>query len=263
MTKMSDSGSVPDVILALPVPTYAAATRAATESLLMTLQMDPDAAVPTCPGWNVGRLVGHVSRVHQMATVLVERAMTERPAPTDTEAPPAMPVALETYVRSNLDLLEAVLKATPLNSPAWNMIGPPSQAAFWHRRMAHETIVHRVDGELAVGLAPVPLAPELGVDGVNEFLDLFRARVLPQHPEATLSGSLHLHATDAEGEWMLYLNNGSLEVTHGHGKGAAAVRGTAFDLMLGLWGRRAMDQSPFEVFGDVEVVRQWMALGGF
>jgi uncharacterized protein (TIGR03083 family) len=272
MVKMSDPSSVPDVILPLPVGTYAEAIRSGTESLLFTLNMDPDGPVPTCPGWNVTRLVGHLSRVHQMATVIVSRALMQRPEATDTDTPPVMPVALETYVRTNLEKLEATLGATPLNNPAWNMVGPPPQAAFWHRRMAHETIIHRVDAELAVGLTPVPIAPELAIDGVNEFLDMFRARVLPQHPEASLGGTLHLHATDGDGhtggdgdsgEWMISLENGTLDVTHGHGKGAAAVRGTASELMLGVWGRRALDTAPFELFGDAEVVRRWMALGGF
>ena len=29
---------------------------------------DPDDDVPTCPGWNIRRLVSHLSRVHRSAT---------------------------------------------------------------------------------------------------------------------------------------------------------------------------------------------------
>jgi hypothetical protein len=59
--------------------------------------------------------------------------------------------------------------------------------------------------------------------------------------------SVHLHATDAAGEWLIRFAPEGLEVTTGHAAGDAAVRGPAGELLLWLWGRRPL--SGLEVFG--------------
>ena len=50
----------------------------------------------------------------------------------------------------------------------WSSIWPDT-AAFWPRRMAHETSVHRVDAQQAAG-AQLPIDTALATDGVDEFL---------------------------------------------------------------------------------------------
>ena len=47
---------------------------------------------------------------------------------------------------------------------------------------------------------------------------------------------MHVHSTDADGEWLVDFDNG-LAVTREHAKGDVAVRGPASDLMLVLYGR--------------------------
>jgi hypothetical protein len=59
---------------------------------------------------------------------------------------------------------------------------------------------------------------------------------------------VHLHATDADGEWLLELRADRVGVRRGHAKGAAAARGTASDVLLFLWGRVPADR--LETFGD-------------
>ena len=47
---------------------------------------------------------------------------------------------------------------------------------MWARRQAHETAIHRVDGESALGaLSGTPFEPSFGADGVDELLALLRA----------------------------------------------------------------------------------------
>jgi hypothetical protein len=60
--------------------------------------------------------------------------------------------------------------------------------------------------------------------------------------------TLHLHATDAEGEWRLRLLPAGVEVGHGHGQSDATAAGTASDLLLFLWGRAGPE--PLERSGD-------------
>jgi len=67
--------------------------------------------------------------------------------------------------------------------------------------------------------------------------------------------TLHLHATDAEGEWLLTMHADRVDVARGHAKGDAAIRGRAHDLLLMMWGREPLGE--VEVFGDPAVVARF------
>src|SRR5262249_9741619 len=79
----------------------------------------------------------------------------------------------------------------------------PAPARFWHRRAAQETAVHRFDAQFAAGDAK-PIDADLALDGIDEHLG-FVAFGLAVKPVEGLSGSLHLHASDVEGEWVQQL----------------------------------------------------------
>jgi hypothetical protein len=51
--------------------------------------------------------------------------------------------------------------------------GGSETVAFWIRRIAHETAVHRVDAELALGQPITPIPAERAVDGIEEMLQVF------------------------------------------------------------------------------------------
>jgi uncharacterized protein (TIGR03083 family) len=112
--------------------------------------------------------------------------------------------------------------------------------------MAHEIAVHGWDAQLAAG-QPQPVEPELASDGVDEFLTVFL--VSPRFSAKPLAGSVHLHATDTPGEWLVRQeDDGTLVVTAEHAKGDAALRGQASQLLLALWGRLRLDE--LDVIGD-------------
>lgn len=185
------------------------------------------------------------------------------PAPPDQiEKPPTDHDGVRAYFRATSTRLVSVLRDTPEFLACWTFLGGPDEASFWSRRMAHEHAVHRVDAQLASGVvAPVPL--DLALDGIDEYFLIANLRVLPQRPGFALGGTVHLHATDGDGEWMLADRDGRIDVTAEHGKGDAAVRGTASDLLLGLWGRldlRADDR--FERFGSPAPLDALAGLGG-
>ncbi len=52
------------------------------------------------------------------------------------------------------------------------------------------------------------------------------------------------------------LDAGSIEVERAHAKGDAAIRGTANDLLLWLWGR---DAGPVEILGDEALAADFRA----
>ena len=68
--------------------------------------------------------------------------------------------------------------------------------------------------------------------------------------------TVHLHCTDAEGEWLVANRDGEVTVTQEHAKGDVAARGTASDLLLFLWGRVPADA--LEVFGDADLLARFL-----
>jgi hypothetical protein len=71
-------------------------------------------------------------------------------------------------------------------------------SAFWVRRMAHETAMHRIDADLAVRRTPTAMPVELAVDGVDELLTTFLARETTQWTEQYAD-----ELGDWEGRWLM------------------------------------------------------------
>jgi uncharacterized protein (TIGR03083 family) len=224
---------------------------------------DLSAQVPSCPGWDLAKLVGHLGRVHRMALAVISTGSMTPAPPAELAAPPADHDGLRAYFAESSTQLVHDLSTTPLDAPCWTFLGTGDVTAFWHRRMAQEHAVHRYDAELAVN-DPNPIPVDLAIDGVNEYFIMTNVRVLPKKPEFALGGTLHLHTTDSpDGEWMIEQTGSSLIVSHGHGKGDAAVRGTASDLLLGLWGRKDLTcNTIFEHFGIPAITAALASLGG-
>jgi uncharacterized protein (TIGR03083 family) len=227
---------------------FIAALRSDGAALARAAEKGLDAAVPACPGWTVADLVRHTGQVHRMRIDIVGDRLQERPglrqAPPDAELLP--------WFSAGVAELAGLLEHADPATPVWTFYPPDRTVGFWIRRMAHETSVHRVDAEAAHGDAQ-PVAPaELAADGVAEALDVFLTRRLAGTDIGGSGETLHLHATDAPGEWLLRLHPDRVEVERGHARGDAAARGTASDLLLYLWGRVGAER--LEVFGDAGVV---------
>lgn len=244
-------------------PTYAehlAALRTEGAALVDAARQHLTAPVPTCPGWDVRRLVAHTGRVHRYAAGIVAERRTGPP-----EGRPAKPAPDEdvlTWYAAGLATLIDALEASDPAEPVWNWSARPQTAAFWGRRMAQETVVHRWDAQSAAG-TPAPISPGLAGDGVSEVFEIFLPRLQAARPVDGLTGTLHLHATDLDdldqadptGEWLVRLHPDSVHLTHEHGTGNVAVRGPAADLLLLLWNRR--DAHGLDVYGDASLLELW------
>jgi len=210
-----------------------------------------EAPVPSCPGWTAADLVWHVGEVHDFWRRIVEQRVTDRTEVSrELERPPDD--ELVAWYRDGLERLAGVLEAADPSTAVWTWT-PEKHAGWVRRRMAQETVVHRVDAELAGGQVS-PVDPALAVDGIDEFFQFWtpdRAK-----DAAPLDGSVYLHATDAEGEWLVTATGEQLRVTRGHAKGDAAARATASDLLLLLWRR---GHGEVEVHGDQAVLDRLLA----
>ena len=205
-------------------------------------------------------LVAHTAGVHHWVTDIVSTAAAERRV--RSEPPPGIssePEAALRWYEAGLAELLGVLGAADPNAVVWNWFDRrPAPTRFWHRRMANETAVHRWDAQAAAGI-PRPVDVVLAVDGIDEFLT-FVSAWLPRWPVEGLVGSLHLHATDTDGEWSLSLTGNGLQHRREHSKADAAVRGPASDLFLWINNRVTPDSPQLEVFGDRQLVDGWRAV---
>lgn len=214
---------------------------------------DLSTPVPTCPGWDLGRLVVHLGGIHRWAAQLVEARPQERMAPVKGERGDD----IVAWFAAGSALMAGMASA-PADAPMWAW-GTDQRVRFWSRRMVHETAIHLADAALALGRAP-EIDAAIAVDGIDEFLENL--------PSATFSAtvanirgsdSIHLHGTDTDhAEWMIQLTDDGFRWDHSHGKGTVAVRGTALDLYLLVWGRCELDTGSFECFGDTGVMRFWL-----
>src|SRR5262249_28427268 len=59
--------------------------------------------------------------------------------------------------------------------PALTWHASDQTVKFWIRRMAQETVIHRLDAELALHTDPAPIPDDLALDGIDEVLHLFVA----------------------------------------------------------------------------------------
>jgi uncharacterized protein (TIGR03083 family) len=220
-----------------------------------------DSPVPSCPGWDLGRLTGHLGRVHRWATEAVTTGA--EPDQSGLERPPKGPEVVPWFEAGFGPLVDA-LRAPRTGPGGWNFMGAPDpDGTFWARRQAIETSIHRWDGEDAVGGAAdaAPLDAALASDGIDEHLFLWAPWSLSGKDGIDIGGSVHLHCTDVDGEWTFKTDDGVLLVDRGHAKGDAALRAPASSLLLVLWRRLRPGEGGTEVIGDGAVLDRWLALG--
>ena len=214
---------------------------------------DLTAPVPTCPDWTLADLVEHTGSVHRWQTEACRVDTGEFPAPSTLEAAPADRAALADWFEAGVDLAVATMSAVEPGQPRWTWAKPGGgDTSDWYfRRISQETLVHRIDAELAAGAEVTDVDPDMAADGIAEMYEVF-VPLADGQPFGGDGRSVHLHATDAESEWLLTLHADRIDVARGHQKGDAAIRGAALDLLLMSWGRDPLGQ--VERLGDPDVV---------
>jgi uncharacterized protein (TIGR03083 family) len=226
---------------------------------------DPGLPIPTCPDWGLRQLATHVGRVHRWVAEM-----------TGTRSPQAIPFRqvpdgrypddrgeqaawLRAGARRVIDAVGAAGE-----DAVWTFAGT-GPASLWARRMAHETLVHRVDAQLAAGTEP-EIDPVLAADAIDEFLGLLIGRGHQNADPAVLAlppgAIMHLHASDdgldGAGEWLVRQGADGISVEPGHGKGDVAVSGPAASLLLMLVRRRPATSQDLTVYGEQELLSGWL-----
>jgi uncharacterized protein (TIGR03083 family) len=262
-----------------PPPEQAGQTLIATDLLLaevtgsagtlagIAATADLTAQVPTCPDWTLRQLITHVGRAHRWAAAIVA-TQAAQPIPF-REVPggrlPDNPAERPAWLRDGAArLAEAVATGS---GPVWTHQGP-GPASYWARRMAHETAVHRADGQIAVGTRP-EIDPVIAADGIAEWLGLLPAGPAgagPERPAPVPDGkAVHFHVTDegVDGEWLVRGGPGGVTVAAGHARGDAALRGPASAILLVMLRRLPPDDPAVEILGDRSLLDGWLAATPF
>ena len=179
------------------------------------------------------------------------------------EMPPDADLAA--WIREGVNSLIAVLHAAPADVHCWSFLPAQSPLAFWARRQAHETAIHRADvqaaqagesGTVASG-AVTAVDTQFAVDGIDELLLGFLGRgrngLRSAEPRTTA-----IVATDADAAWLVHLSPDGARFERGTGTVDAAtawLAGPASDLYLGLWNRRTLVD--LSAAGDADLAGRW------
>jgi uncharacterized protein (TIGR03083 family) len=231
-------------------------------------------AVPSCPGWQVRDLLRHTGYVHRWAARFVAEGLP-RPVPRATEAEiiagdPPDPELTGWFCEGHARLVAALSEADPGLS-CWSFLPAPSPRAFWARRQAHETAIHRVDAELATGAGVTPVSAEFATDGVDELIMGIFGRDQRELSDEQRQGRyqrVQVRATDTGSGWLVSLTeDGKLaaSVERGSDTGSAAgdggahveLAGPAAGLYLLLWNRADPATAGVTVSGDERVLAAW------
>ncbi|MGW0413287.1 maleylpyruvate isomerase family mycothiol-dependent enzyme [Streptomyces collinus] len=219
-----------------------------------------DAKVPTCPEWQVADLLRHTGAVHRWAAALVADGHTA-PRPLG-DGPDLDGAGLVAWYRDSHRLLVDTLAGAPADLECWTFHPAPcpSPLAFWTRRQAHETAVHRYDAESARGGTASPIDAGFAADGIDELLRGFharpRSRVRTERPRV-----LRVRAVDAGADavWTVRLSTEPPVTSRdAAGDAEAELTGPAERLYLALWNREAVPS----VTGDRSLATLWRETSG-
>jgi len=200
------------------------------------------AAVRHCPDWTGADLLAHLVAYQRFVTDLVAGTTTVGVELPDVGGAEALSV-WDAEHAAFAELLRGLDPATPV--PNWSIL--PDVADFWQRRSSQEFAVHRWDAGTTVADEPAPIRGNVARDGIEEYFDtLVDTAVAAGMPQAQHPATLRYDLTDLD----LVLER------HIRAPGpVTTLRGTASDLLLGLWHRR--DATAYVVDGDRALIAAW------
>jgi len=192
---------------------------------------DPASPVAGCPGWTARDVAIHTGAVyhHKLAILRLGR----QPAKGEWASRPPEGSDPVDWFLAALEEIIGLLGGLDPAAPTMTWAGE-QPTWFWHRRMAQETAVHRVDAESALD-GGEPIDHDLALDGIDEVLDVFLTH--RADPSARGSGERLLVRTGGYA-WTVALGTAGVVVERGPGPSDAVLTADPSDLLLWLWGRR-------------------------
>ncbi|HKD97178.1 MAG TPA: maleylpyruvate isomerase N-terminal domain-containing protein, partial [Micromonosporaceae bacterium] len=187
----------------------------------------------------------------------------------DAWPPEREPAPLTTQLDTAWTRLIEQFATHEANDPAATWHDPDQTVGFWIRRMAQETVIHRIDAQLAAGVAVDAIPDDLALDDVDEVLHLFIGYASTRWPgefaahlESPDTRPVVVTASAAGGSrsWEVAVNPDGVRVTDRPSAAApgeepaARVSGDGDAVARWLWGRAGDDAVTME--GDRTLLDQ-------
>lgn len=219
-----------------------------------------DLPVPGCPGLTVAKTVQHTGSIYRRTLNWIRNGEQ----PDDWQREPngnGGPEDLIAYHTESRHALAVELAAHDPDEPCATWWPANRTYGFWRRRMAHETAVHRVDVQAAIGMDITPVATDFAADGVDEVLHAwFGHRLAEIGMTATSYGAVGIQVSDLS--WLAILGrvrSSARRVPEVDARAAdALVTGDPMAVYLWLWGR--LPDREVEITGDIDASAQLWAL---
>ncbi|HEY1820874.1 MAG TPA: maleylpyruvate isomerase family mycothiol-dependent enzyme [Trebonia sp.] len=230
-----------------------------------------EARVTTCPEWTVADLTRHVAEVYLHKVEMMRQGRHPKGWPP-TSFQEEEPVELLIWAYGELRAEFAARKPEAVTKTWYD---PDQTVGFWIRRMAQETVIHRIDAELGAGTSIAPVPDDLALDGIDELLKVFVAYSFDQWPEdftETLNNSPgHLYRIQADATaaapsvvWQVKTSQSDLAVEGGPDEKLAdpptpdaTVSGPPAELLRWAWNRETSGgQSQVRIEGNGEALAE-------
>jgi uncharacterized protein (TIGR03083 family) len=219
---------------------------------------DLSAWVPSCPEWTVRELTEHLGMVHRWAEQLVRTRAQKRIPFSEVDFDEGE--IGDEWLRTGGHALSATLRAADPDQPMWAW-GADHHVRFWSRRQLHETLVHRIDLELATGTTS-RVEPAIAADAIDEFFgNLTSDRDIavaarPSHPSGE---RIQFRAKGGFGQWNVELRPDEYSFVGEGGWFDAVVIGEPAEMLALVLRRRPLKECAVRVEGDAPLVEHWLA----
>jgi uncharacterized protein (TIGR03083 family) len=213
--------------------------------------------VPSCPDWSVEELAGHLGGVHRWSERLVATLASERVSSSSMDLNLA-PVNAEWFGEGGASLV-ATLRAADPDAEMWSW-GKDQHVRFWSRRQLHETMMHRVDLEQALGHTS-RVEPAVACDAIDEFLVNLEssAEFSPSVRELRGGGEvLSFRTIEGAISWSIQLTGQGFSFVEPSPTPDVELVGAALDVLLLLYRRCDVDAVDVQLAGDPGVLEFWL-----
>jgi hypothetical protein len=140
---------------------------------------------------------------------------------------------------------------------AW---GADQHVRFWARRQLHETLVHRIDLELAMGGVSI-VDSAAALDAVDEFLEnvkFDRDIAVRARPTRSEGESLEIRTADSSKSWAVELSADGYAFIDALSEPDAVLTAEPAELLAALLRRRPLEQCDVVIAGDRSLVDHWL-----
>jgi len=230
---------------------------------------DPSARVPSCPDWDAGDLLWHLTEVQLFWAVIVRDRLSDPKASDDAKPARADSYAglLDGFADATTQLLDAL--AVPDGTTVWTWFDDDQSVGFVRRRQAHEALIHRLDAELTAGQV-TGFDTSLASDGVDEAVRIMFSGTPAWASFTATGGTGRIVAADTGAQWDFelgtstgtnpcsgnsYTDEPGLRVRTDLAAPQFTVTGPARDLDAWLWGRPTLTE--LQVIGDQKAYRRF------